>query len=148
VAWACAATSTLVVLAPARAAPKLLSVYLHVESSDVSHAATMVQTVEDPSRHMNSEIARWIARRELVVDGVNVSRALPRMRQPTLVVVANQDGIVPPATGRAIFDAVGSDRKELVCVGDATTPIAHADLFIANDAHALVFEPIANFLLR
>jgi pimeloyl-ACP methyl ester carboxylesterase len=132
----------------ARIAPRVLSIYLHGQSTDLSHAETMVKTVEDPSRRMNREIARWIGKRELSIGGVNVSRALPDLRYPTLVVVANQDGIVPPATGRAIFERVGSHDKRLLCVGDERTPIAHADLFIANDAHALVFAKIADFLVR
>jgi alpha-beta hydrolase superfamily lysophospholipase len=132
----------------ARVAPGLLSLYMHAQSTDLSHAPTMVNTVEDPTPHMNREIAEWIGRRELVVRGVNVSRALPGMDNPVLCVVANQDGIVPPATGRAIYDEVGSPRKELVCVGDATLPIAHADLFVARGAQERVFAPIAAFLKR
>ncbi len=132
----------------ARVAPRLLSLYVHAQSTDLSHAPTMVNTVEDPSPHMNREIAEWVGRRELVVRDVNVSRALRTMENPVLVVVANQDGIVPPATGRAIYDEVGSLRKELVCVGDAERPIAHADLFVARGAQERVFAPIAEFLTR
>ena len=61
---------------------------------------------------------------------------------------ANQDGIVPPATARAPFDAIGSDEKELLCVGEPHAPIAHADLFVATGAQDKVFARIANFLLR
>jgi alpha-beta hydrolase superfamily lysophospholipase len=130
----------------ARVAPKLLSIYMHAQSTDLSHAPTMINTVEDPNPSMNREIAEWIGRRELVVRGVNVSRALRTMDNPVLCVVANQDGIVPPKTGRAIYDEVGSSRKELVCVGDAALPIAHADLFVARGAQERVFAPIASFL--
>ncbi len=130
----------------ARIAPRLLNLYVHAQSTDLSHAPTMVNTVEDPSPRMNREIAEWLKRRELVVDGVNVSQALGTLDKPVLVVVANQDGIVPPATGRAIFDEVGSRVKELLCVGDAATPIAHADLFVARGAQERVFSPIAEFL--
>ena len=107
----------------------------------------MVQTVEDPTPRMNREIAEWMARGDLVVRGVNVSRALGALTRPVLVVVANQDGIVPPATGRALFDAVGSAEKQLVCVGEPGAPIAHADLFVANGVQELVFSPVADFLL-
>jgi pimeloyl-ACP methyl ester carboxylesterase len=130
----------------ARVAPSLLNIYLHAQSTDLSHAPTMVNTVEDPSPHMNREIAEWVGRRELVVRGVNVSQALAGMRHPVMCVVANQDGIVPPATGRAIYDQVGSPTKELVFVGDSTAPIAHADLFVARGAQERVFAPIAAFL--
>jgi hypothetical protein len=31
-------------------------------------------------------------------------------------------------------------------VGDETMAVAHADLFVSNDAHRHVFEPIARWL--
>jgi pimeloyl-ACP methyl ester carboxylesterase len=130
-----------------RVAPRLLSVYLNVESTDVSQPDAMVETVEDPNPVMNRQIARWIARRELVVRGVNVSRALASFEGPFLCVLGRQDGIVPPATARALFDAVGSRDKVLVEVGDDATPMAHADLFLARCAQETVFAPIADFLL-
>jgi alpha-beta hydrolase superfamily lysophospholipase len=131
----------------ARHAPRLLTIYLNAESTDLSHAATMVKTVEDPSPTMNREIARWIAQRELVIRDVNVSRALARMTNPFMAVIANQDGIVPPRTARALFEQIGSTRKELLCVGDARTPIAHADLFVADGVQETVFAKVADFLL-
>jgi hypothetical protein len=131
-----------------RWAPGLLSLYLHTESTDISFAETMIQTVEDPNPHMNREIAEWIGRRELVVGGVNVSRALAGMRHPLLCVVANQDGIVPPATARGPYDAIGSEDKVLLEVGDARRPIAHADLFVCTGAQELIFDKVAAFLLE
>jgi pimeloyl-ACP methyl ester carboxylesterase len=131
-----------------RHAPSVLSIYLNEASTDLSQAQTMLNTVEDPNRFMNREIAEWIARRELVVRGVNVSRALASMKHPLLCIVANQDGIVPPATARAPFEAIGSKDKELLCVGEPHAPIAHADLFVATGAQEKVFAKIANFLLR
>jgi hypothetical protein len=107
----------------------------------------MVRTVEDANPQVNREIAAWIARRDLVVRGVNVSKALPAMTRPFLCVVANNDGIVPPATSRATFDAIGSEDKKLLCVGDDRTPIAHADLFLATIAPERIFRPIADFLV-
>jgi pimeloyl-ACP methyl ester carboxylesterase len=127
----------------ARVAPKLLSIYLHTGSTDIQEAATMVQTVEDPNPHVNREIAEWIKRKELVLGGVNVSRALPM-----LCVVAMQDGIVPPETARALYDSVGSDRKELLLVGTPEAPIAHADLFLSTGAEKAIFAKIADFLLE
>jgi fermentation-respiration switch protein FrsA (DUF1100 family) len=103
--------------------------------------------VEDPTRHMNREIAEWISRRELVIADVNVSQALPSLPHPVMVVVANQDGIVPPASGRAIYEAAGGAEKELLCVGDLDAPIGHADLFIANGIQDKVFARVARFLI-
>jgi len=132
----------------ARVAPSLLSVYLHTQSTDIEQARTMVQTVEDPNPHVNREIAEWVKRRELVLAGVNVSRALPSIRNPVLCVVAMQDGIVPPENGRALYDAVGSGTKELLEVGTPDAPIAHADLFLSTGAQQTIFTKIADFLLR
>jgi pimeloyl-ACP methyl ester carboxylesterase len=131
----------------AKIAPGFLSMYMHTESTDVAYARTMVQTVEDPNRHVNREIAEWIGKRELVIGGVNVSRALPSMRYPLLCVVAMQDGIVPPETARDVFDAIGSDSKVLLEVGTPEAPIAHADLFLSTGAQERVFAKIADFLL-
>jgi pimeloyl-ACP methyl ester carboxylesterase len=130
-----------------RVAPSLLSMYLNVKSTDTSPAEELSQTVEDPNPTMNREIARWVARRDLVVRGVNVSRALGSMRMPFLCVVGRQDGIVPPKTARTVFEQLGSSDKVLLEVGDEATPIAHADLFLARRAPELVFAPVADFLL-
>jgi pimeloyl-ACP methyl ester carboxylesterase len=130
-----------------RWAPGLLSMYLHTQSTDIAFASTMIQTVEDPNPHVNREISDWIARRDLVVRDVNVSRALAGMRYPLLCIVANQDGIVPPRTAQAPFDEIGSTDKVLLRVGDAAHPIAHADLFVSTGAQELIFANIATFLL-
>lgn len=130
-----------------KVAPSLLSIYINERSTDLSQSARMVQTVEDPHPMINREISEWIHRRDLVIRGVNVSERLPEMTYPFLCVVANDDGIVLPATSRHTFDVIGSTHKELLFVGDAETPIAHADLFLCKDAGARVFAPIADFLL-
>jgi pimeloyl-ACP methyl ester carboxylesterase len=130
----------------AKVAPSLLSVYLNAASTDLSQTARMVQTVEDPHPVINRQIAEWIANGELVVRGVNVSRALPSMRHPFLCVVAAHDGIVMPATARHAYDVIGSARKELLVVGDDTLRIAHGDLFLCRGAETRVFAPVSDFL--
>ena len=129
-------------------APSLLSVYLNERSTDLSQAARMVQTVEDPHPVINREIAEWIRRGDLVIRGVNVSARLPDMTNPFLCVVANDDGIVLPATSRHTFDIIGSTHKEILFVGDAEMPIAHADLFLCKGAQPRIFAPVADFLLE
>lgn len=131
----------------AKVAPSVLSVYLNHRSTDLSQSHRMVQTVEDPHPVINREIAEWIQRGDLVVDGVNVSRKLATFTHPFLCVVANDDGIVPPATSRHTYDVIGSSTKELLFVGDAELPIAHADLFLCRGAEERIFAPIAKFLL-
>jgi pimeloyl-ACP methyl ester carboxylesterase len=131
----------------ARLWPSALSVYLNASSTDLSQTARMVQTVEDPHPDINREIAEWIRRGDLVVRGVNVSAALPRMTNPFFCVVANDDGIVLPVTSRHTYDVIGSPTKRLLLVGDPGQPIAHADLFLCNGAQTRVFAPVADFLL-
>ena len=129
-------------------APSLLSVYLNERSTDLSQAEKLVQTVEDPHPIINREIAEWIKRGDLVVRGVNVSKKLPELTHPFFCVVANDDGIVLPATSRHTYDVIGSEKKELLVVGDPEQPIAHADLFLFTGAQERVFAPIADFLLE
>ncbi|MDB4937251.1 MAG: Polyhydroxyalkanoic acid synthase [Labilithrix sp.] len=132
----------------ARVAPSLLSVYLNHQSTDLTQAAKMVQTVEDPHPIINREIAQWIKRGDLVVRGVNVSQKLPSIKNPFFCVVANDDGIVLPVTSRHTYDVIGSETKRLLLVGDPEQPIAHADLFLCTGAQQRIFAPIADFLLE
>jgi len=141
------ALARLALPAIARMAPSLLSIYLNVKSTDIRRADELVQTVEDPNSLVNEEIAHWIKARELTVRGVNVSRALGAMQFPLLCVVAKDDGIVPEATARDVFDSIGGTDKELLVVGGGPKPIAHADLFLSEGAQARIFAPVAEFLL-
>jgi pimeloyl-ACP methyl ester carboxylesterase len=131
-----------------RTFPRLLSLYVNSSSTDLARAREMVQTVEDPHSGINREIAEWIARRDLVLRGVNVSAAIESMHHPLLCVVAKEDGIVPEATALDVHARMGSSDKELLVVGgDAAHPIAHADLFLSKGAEERVFAPVAKFLL-
>jgi esterase/lipase len=69
------------------------------------------------------------------------------MTYPFLCVIANNDGIVPPETAKHPYDSIGSTDKELLGVGDAVRPIAHADLFLSTGAQESVFKVITTFLL-
>lgn len=126
--------------------PRVFEVYLHPSIVDMTAMSTMLRTVETPSRHVNREIAQWICDRDLVLGGVNVTRELGRVVHPLLCVVANADGIVPAATALSGYHAIGSVYKEVLRVGDAATPYAHADLFVATGAHERVFDPISRWL--
>lgn len=132
----------------ARHTPWLLRIYMNPDASDVTAAREMVRTVEDPNRHINREIARWIRDRDLVVEGINVAQTLRAMRQPLLVVVANGDGIVPEATASFAYEQSGAEEKALLRVGDDAMALAHADLFVSNQAQQQVFAPMAEWLVR
>ncbi len=126
--------------------PSLLSVYLNPAISDVSRAEELVKTVEDPVPQVNREIAEWIRDRDLTVRGVNVTEGVTALENPLLCVVAMGDGIVPPETARSPFGLSKARSKHVLEVGHAGMRVAHADLFISNDAHSLVFDPVARWL--
>jgi len=138
-----------------RAFPRLLSLYVNPASSDLARAEEICETVEDPHPIINREIAEWIARRDLVMRGVNVSAEIESMANPLLCVVAKDDGIVPEATARDVYERIAKrsanesrDRELLVVGGERDLPIAHADLFLSRGAERRIFEPIARFLLE
>ncbi len=128
--------------------PSVLAMYMNANSTDTSHANLMVQTVEDPSPRINQEIAEWIISRDLILRDVNVTHRLRGMKHPLLCVVAKHDGVVPPATARAVYELMGSSKKELLEVGDDAMKMAHADLFISHEAETRVFQHIVDFLDR
>ena len=130
----------------AKRTPWLLSIYMNAEITDTSAAAEMVKTVEDPNRHINRQIARWIGNKDLVLRGVNISDGLGFLKHPLLCVSALGDGIVPRRTAEYPYLATGSSDKRLIEVGGADLAVAHADLFISNEAHARVFAPLSRWL--
>ncbi len=126
--------------------PKVLRIYVHPEITDTSKISTLVKTIEDPVPQINREIAEWIRKRDLVLSGRNVTRAMQHVKNPLLVVVANRDGIVPESTVMSAFEASGATMKDVLRVGTDVLHFAHADLFISRHSHELVFEPIAAWL--
>jgi pimeloyl-ACP methyl ester carboxylesterase len=130
----------------AKRVPWVLSVYMNPAITDLSAAREMVKTVEDPIRRVNRQIAHWINARDLIVRGVNVGEALRDVRQPLLVVLANGDGIVPRETALFPYQQIGSPVRAVLEVGSDRLHLAHADLFVSNEAHERVFAPIARWL--
>jgi pimeloyl-ACP methyl ester carboxylesterase len=132
----------------ARHTPWLLSLYLNPLASDMSTAKELVKTIEDPSRHINRELAVWMGKKDLIVRGQNISERMGEITAPLLCVVATADGVVPVETAKFAYDSVSSTRKQIVYVGDEQLAMAHAELFISNDAHERVFRPMAGWLLN
>lgn len=130
----------------ARHVTPLMSIYMNTEAVDLSEPDQLVKTVEDPVRWINRQVARWIQQGDLVVDGLNVVEALTLTDLPIFAVLANADGIVPPATARSVEDVLGPEQVDVLEVGDAERWAAHADLFIGDDAQSRVFSPIAEWL--
>jgi pimeloyl-ACP methyl ester carboxylesterase len=130
----------------ARHTPWLISIYMTPSITDVSAAREMVKTVEDPNRFVNRQIARWIRDRDLVVDGRNVTEGLSRVTRPLLCVVADGDGIVPRETAEYPVKHVSSAVRRVLAVDGDQVSLAHADMFVSNEAHRRVFEPLARWL--
>lgn len=128
-----------------RHVPAVLSVYMNARRIDLSRAEDLVNTVDDPVPWINVQLARWVRQRSLVVRGLDVAQALRDVDVPVLAVAANADGIVPVSTALSVADALGGPVDTLV-VGEPDRWYAHADLFIGQDAHEDVFEPVRTWL--
>lgn len=137
-----------VALPAAARVPGLLDIYMNPRICDLRRPESLVNTVDDPVPRINFEIARWIRRRDLVLDGRNLTQDVGRLENPLLTVVANADGIVPEAVVRTGDTRIGTPAhaRHVVVAGDATTPMAHADLFISEPAEEAVFAPLARWL--
>ena len=126
----------------------ILRVYLHKEMVNLDHKELFLETVEDPSRYLNREVAQWICSKDLMIHGKNLTKKLGKVKNPLLCVLANGDGIVPPMTALSAHEVVGSKIKETLVVGTDTLRFAHADLFVSSHSHEMVFKPIADWLLK
>lgn len=132
-----------------RRLPFLLSIYMNASHIDLSDAATLARTVDDPTPYLNMQIARWVQARDLVVAGVNVSEALAGVQGVDLLcVIGNKDGIVPPDTALSVLDYLPAGRKDVIVAGDERLWFSHADLFISEHAPALVFAPMVAWLAQ
>ncbi|MCB9680124.1 MAG: alpha/beta fold hydrolase [Alphaproteobacteria bacterium] len=127
--------------------PRLLSVYMNADGIDLSKAAELVPTVDDPVPWINRQVARWVQQRDLVVRGVDVTDALARVADlRLLVILANADGIVTPEAARSVVPVLGADRVDVFEIGTPERWYAHADLFIGRRAQDEVFVPLATWL--
>jgi pimeloyl-ACP methyl ester carboxylesterase len=125
--------------------PRVLSMYMNVSTIDTRHIYEMTRTVEDPNPRVNRDIAFWIRNRDMRLDGVNITKALRHVELPLLLVVPNKDGIVPEGSAMSAQDAWGG-AVDVLKVGDDDNWFAHANLFVANDARELVFDPMIRWL--
>lgn len=130
----------------ARRFPWILSHYMNPDIIDLSCAADIVKTIDDPDPKLTAEIADWIKRRDLVVDGLNISHSLYSVDVPIQCVVAMQDGIVTPEAALSVLDHIGSHEVDVVEVGTPEVPHAHADLFVSQGVEHKVFGPIRRWL--
>ena len=130
----------------ARKIPAVLSIYMNADRVDLDVADKLVQTIDDPIRYLNRQIAHWIRTRDLYVGGVNVTKAMKHVESPLLCVAANRDGVVPQDTVISATQAFGSDDVEVLRVGDRNNWFAHADLFVNDEAEERVFAPLGSWL--
>ncbi len=135
-------------LFPILSKTSLLKIYLHKEMVDLRHKNIFLETVEDPNRFLNREIAEWIHTKDLIIDGKNVTEEMKKVKSPLFCILANSDGIVPPMTALSAHEVIGSKTKETLVVGTDKLRFAHADLFISEHSHEMVFKPVAQWLLQ
>lgn len=128
--------------------PFLLKIYMHPEIVDTSKADRLIQTVEDPNRFLNREIAEWVLSKDLVIDGRSVTEGLGRVKKPLLCMVANADGICPEPTITSAIDAIGGEVKDVIRCGNEKVRMAHADMFVSDYSQEMVFEPLCAWLAR
>jgi pimeloyl-ACP methyl ester carboxylesterase len=127
--------------------PKLLSLYMNADMIDLDCADELVKAVDDPVPWLNRQIALWMREKDLRVAGQNVTQGLARVHDlPVLCILANADGIVPPAAALSVRDVLGVDSVSVLEVGDEVNWFAHADLFISRQAQERVFEPLRRWL--
>ncbi len=128
--------------------PSLLSIYMNADGIDLSAASDFVPTVDDPVPWINRQIAHWSRHKDLMVRGLNVSEGLRDVHDvDVLAVVANRDGIVPPAAARSVSAYLRPEQLTMLEVGTAEHWYAHADLFIGRRAQQDVFDPMGRWLL-
>ena len=134
-------------LAPtAMGIPGLINLYMNPAHLDRSQVHELLPTVDRVSRRVNGELALWMRSRDLEVAGVHITKALGRVRRPLLAMHANRDGVVPPAVASSVGPAWGGDDVTVVEIGTQQDWYAHACLFMAPEAPALVFDPMARWL--
>ncbi len=131
-----------------RHAPRALSIYMNPDLVDLSQVEILSQFVDDPHVGVSRELVRWVRRGRLVVDGLDVARALQGLDMPLLVVMAYGDGIVSPESCKSVVSVLGQDKVEELMIGGPELRVAHADLFVSQIADEQVFQPIAGWLLR
>lgn len=131
----------------AKRIPRLLHLYLHPATTDLSEPAQLTRTVDDPHPSLNAQIARWIKSADLCLGERNLTQSVARLSNPLLTVVANADGIVPEDTVCSGHNVMVNARRTLLRCGTPSRPMAHADLFIGEDAPSRVFAPVADWLL-
>ncbi len=128
--------------------PIFIKQYIQPEHVAGSNHEDLLPSVDDPNRHLAKQLAEWINNKDLIVDGVNITHGLAKVTNPLLCATGNNDGIVPPATSLAAIAASGSKVKDVLWIGDETTPFGHTDPMIHPESPERVFEPISNWLNR
>lgn len=126
----------------------LLKLYLHKEIVDLRWKDMLLETVENPNSNLNMQIAAWMKKKDLFLDGINVTKEFKKFKNPLMCVVANGDGIVPALTALSAHEIASSKIKETLVVGDDKLRFAHADLFISQHSHERVFKPLAEWLIK
>jgi pimeloyl-ACP methyl ester carboxylesterase len=129
----------------ARVAPDLLSFYLNPRLTFTGPAGALAATVEDPQPRINQALARWMNTGHLMLGDHDVTAGLASFARPLLVVLAEGDGVVPPAASAAAATATAGPTR-LLRVTHPEHRVSHVDLFIGDHVHDAVYAPVAAWL--
>jgi pimeloyl-ACP methyl ester carboxylesterase len=129
----------------ARVAPDLLAFYLNPRLTFTGPAGALAATVEDPQPHINQALAAWMNTGHLTLDGHDVTAGLASFARPLMVVLAEGDGVVPPAASAAAATATAGPTR-LLRVTHPEHRVSHVDLFIGDHVHDAVYAPVAAWL--
>ena len=130
------------------AIPQLIYIYMHPEIVDTSKADQLVKAVENPNRKLNIQLAHWVKNKELIINNQKFSDLVSKVKNPILCVLSNADGIVSQENALSVLNASSSSVKDCFVAGNEEIKMAHADLFISDYCKSMVFEPLANWLLK
>lgn len=111
-------------------------------------AQALVTIIEDVPRALHADFAAHLRAGTLHVDGRSALEGLQLARCPALFIAGGGDGLAPPASVKAAFDAWGGDDKTFVVVGQERGRHAygHGDLAVGSRAEEHVYRPVAEFL--
>ncbi len=119
-------------------------------------AGASMMTIQDLPGALSHDFVRWAARGGPIdVEGKSIEERLEEQCAPALFFAGAADGIAPPESVRAAFDAWGRkcdpiDKTFVVLSRDAgaSADYGHGDLAIGRHAREDIFEPIERFLAR
>ncbi len=107
--------------------------------------------VEDIPISLLDQFVDWYRHREFRMHygTFDYRKALQNIKVPTMIVAGSKDWLTPPEDLEMVFDQLGSEDKEYLCVGRAngfSGEYGHIDLILGSQAQDEVFPEIYRWL--